>query len=241
MKEKKAAAFLSIGTEAQKKSAVDIVIEKIRQLVKNGQLKPGDKLPNETELSRIFGTSRGPIREAVKALVALGVLDIKRGDGTYISVSSARTAVDRLLFQILLGKTDQKELRELRCMMELGMVDVILQNAQPEDIRELEAANSAMEQLIHSESKDPKEITRKDLAFHKIMGRSTRNSLVERIYDFTLELFSASIEKTHMMQEAGDVSIRVHTAIIEGIRERNKDKTTSAIVESLRVWESLSL
>jgi GntR family transcriptional regulator, transcriptional repressor for pyruvate dehydrogenase complex len=241
MNDKNASIFVGMAPEAQKTSAVDMVIHKIRELVKSGQLKPGDKLPNETELSRAFGTSRGPIRESVKALVALGILDIKRGDGTYISVSSARTAVDQLLFQLLLGKTEQKELRELRYMMELGMVDVILKNALPEDIQEMELVNSQMEQLIRTGSKDTREITQKDLAFHKIMGRSTRNSLVERIYDFTLELFRTSIEKTHMMPEAGDVSIRVHNAILEGIRERDNEKTKSAIVQSLRVWETLSL
>ena len=238
---KKEPVFIESAPEAQKASAVDTVTHKIRELVKNGQLKPGDKLPNETELSRIFGTSRGPIREAVKALVALGILEIKRGDGTYISVSSARTAVDQLLFQLLLSKTEQKELRELRYMMELGMVDAILKNAQPEDIQEMESLNARMEELIAMGNQEAKTITQVDLAFHKVMGRSTKNGLLEKIYDFTLELFSASIEKTHLMPQAGDISTRVHNAILEGIRERDQEKTKNAILQSLKVWESLSL
>ncbi|HTP58575.1 MAG TPA: GntR family transcriptional regulator, partial [Spirochaetia bacterium] len=120
MRDSKTSVFVGLTPDVQRASAVDTVIHKIRELVKSGQLKPGDRLPNETELSKAFGTSRGPIREGVKALVALGVLDVRRGDGTYISESSARTAVDQLLFQLLLSKAEQKELRELRSMMELG-------------------------------------------------------------------------------------------------------------------------
>jgi len=241
MRDSKTSVFVGLTPDVQRASAVDTVIHKIRELVKSGQLKPGDRLPNETELSKAFGTSRGPIREGVKALVALGVLDVRRGDGTYISESSARTAVDQLLFQLLLSKAEQKELRELRSMMELGMVDSILKNARPEDILEMESLNAQMEKLIASGNHDAREITQKDLEFHKTMGRSTRNSLVEKIYDFTLELFSASIEKTHSMPEAGDFSISLHNAILEGIRERNQDKTKEAILQSLRVWERLSL
>jgi GntR family transcriptional repressor for pyruvate dehydrogenase complex len=241
MAEKKTSVFIESASEPQKTSAVEMVIHKIRELVKNGRLKSGDKIPNETELSRIFGTSRGPIREAVKALVALGILEIKRGDGTYISDSSAETAVDHLLFQLLLSKTELKELRELRYMMELGMVDAILKNAQPEDLKEMESLNTRMEELIAAGSRDAEAITRLDLAFHKAMGRSTENGLVERIYNFTLELFSASIEKTHLMPQAGNISTRVHKAILDGIRERDQAKTKNAILESLKVWESLSL
>ncbi|MGA2613866.1 MAG: GntR family transcriptional regulator [Spirochaetia bacterium] len=241
IKEKKAPVVIESAPEIQKTSAVDTVIHKIREMVKNGQLKSGDKLPNETELSRVFGTSRGPIREAVKALVALGILEIKRGDGTYISVSSAKTAVDQLLFQLLLSKTEQKELRELRYMMELGMVDSILKNAQPDDIREMESLNARMEELIKMGDQDTNAITQLDLAFHKVMGRSTKNSLLEKIYGFTLELFSVSIEKTHLMPQAGDISTRVHKAVLEGIKERDQEKTKDAILQSLKVWESLSL
>lgn len=221
-------------------SAVDIVISEIKTLLKNGQLRPGDKIPNETELSRIFGTSRGPIREAVRALVALGVLEIRRGDGTYISVSSPTTAVDHLLFHLLLDRPDQKELRDLRYMIELGMVEMLLANARDTDIEEMEGLNRKMEELIESGSRDTDAISALDIAFHKIIGRSTRNKLVEKIYSFTLELFTPSIEQTHAMPNAGNISSKVHKAILNGIKERDYDKTKAAIVQSLKVWENLS-
>lgn len=223
-----------------RRTAVDTVIDEIKNLLKTGQLKPGDRLPNETDLSQIFGTSRGPIREAVKALVALGILEIRRGDGTYISTSSATTAVDYLLFHLLLDRPEEVELRQLRYMMELSMVDILIESATSEDVESLESLNHQMSEHIESGSDDIERITQLDLAFHKALAKATRNKLVERIYDFTLELFSSSIMKTHSLPEAGNVSTQVHQSILEGIRERDREKTRAAVVRSLKVWESLS-
>jgi len=221
-------------------SAVETVIEEIKTLLKNGQLRPGDKIPNELELSRIFAISRGPIREAVRALVALGILEIRRGDGTYISDSSPTTAVDHLLFHILLDRPQLKEIRDLRYMIELGMVEMLLTNIEEQDVEELESINREMEELIDSGSREVELISQLDVAFHKKIGHSTRNRLVEKIYDFTLELFSPTIEQTHAMPNAGNISSDVHKAILSGIKQRDHDKTRAAIVRSLKVWEDLS-
>ena len=92
----------------QRKSAVDSVIETIRNLLLTKQLKRGDRLPNEIELTKKLSTSRGSIREAMKILSSFGIVEIKRGDGTYISHSTSNRLFDHLVFQMILSDTDKK-------------------------------------------------------------------------------------------------------------------------------------
>lgn len=74
----------------------ELAIDKIRGLIKDGGLGPGDRLPPEAQLSDLLGVSRGSTREAVRALVAVGVLDVRRGDGTFVTNLSAETLLTGL-------------------------------------------------------------------------------------------------------------------------------------------------
>ena len=89
----------SLFKAPRRMSAVEMVIENIKELLLTKQLKPGDKLPNEMDLAKSLSASRGSVREAMKILASFGILEIKRGDGTYISDSTSKTAIDHILFQ----------------------------------------------------------------------------------------------------------------------------------------------
>src|SRR6056297_1598946 len=86
----------------KRESAVDLVINTIKKLIINKKLQPGDRLPSEMELANSFDVSRGSIREAMKILSAFGIVEIKRGDGTYISDSFNKDIFDPLLFRLIL-------------------------------------------------------------------------------------------------------------------------------------------
>ncbi|MGI5888583.1 MAG: FadR/GntR family transcriptional regulator, partial [Oscillospiraceae bacterium] len=85
-------------TYSKRESAVDVVINSIKQLLIDGKLKPGDKIPNELEISQGLGVSRGSVREAMKILSALGIVDIKVGNGTYVRSKPDSELLDSLLF-----------------------------------------------------------------------------------------------------------------------------------------------
>ena len=83
-------------------SAVDFVVKTFRDKLEKKELRPGDRIPNETELSEMLSVSRGSVREAMKVLSALGVIDIQRGNGTFISQPDSFSNMDPLLFSFLL-------------------------------------------------------------------------------------------------------------------------------------------
>ena len=72
-------------------SSVDFVVNSIKELLLGKKILPGDRLPPETELCRLLSVSRGSVREAMKVLSALGIVEVKRGDGTYVSTGAAKS------------------------------------------------------------------------------------------------------------------------------------------------------
>jgi GntR family transcriptional repressor for pyruvate dehydrogenase complex len=221
-----------------RKSTVDTVIDRIKQLLITQQLKPGDRLPNEMELTKRLSASRGSIREAMKVLSSFGILEIRRGDGTYVSDSTGQKVFDHLLFQVLLSKVDKQHLIELRALLELGMARIIVSEAGPADLENIRASHERMRAVMDGATLDPDALTEADIDFHKAFAAATGNVLLERIYDFTLELFQPSIRRTHEREDRN--AFTLHEDIIEGLEKRDLAATIGAINRSLDRWNALS-
>ncbi|HET9647818.1 MAG TPA: FCD domain-containing protein [Microlunatus sp.] len=100
-------------------AVTDDAIGKIRELIRSGGLKPGDRLPPEKELSNSLGLSRNSLREAVKALEMINVLDVRRGDGTYVTNLRPSSAMDAMSFVLELQRDETiLDLLEVRRVLE---------------------------------------------------------------------------------------------------------------------------
>lgn len=231
-------ANLKLFKATERKSRVQVVIDTFKSLLLTKQLRPGDRIPNEFELTKSLNTSRGSVREAMKILSSFGVVEIKPGDGTYISRSMSNHLFDHLIFQMILSDTDKRQLRELRQMIEEGIVKLVIDNATDEDLDEIERRNRAMREKVESNDLDPDTLTQLDIAFHLAIGKASRNILVERIYDFTLELFAPSIRKTHEQPDKGINAVKYHQLLIERLKARDYDRAVAAVKESIGQWVS---
>ncbi len=221
---------------SQRKSAVKAVIDTIERLIVTRQLRPGDRLPSEMELTKSLATSRGSIREAIKILSSFGVVEIRRGDGTFIAEAMSPHLFDHLVFQMILSDLDRKKLMELRELIELGIVKLVLANAGEEHLRAIEDEYQGMAAKIAEKDWDAATLTELDLAFHRAVGRATRNELIQRIYDFTLELFAPSIQATHEHKRKGLNALRLHKAILDGLKARDPRRAEEAVRESIAQW-----
>lgn len=110
----------------KRESAVDIVVNSIKQLLMDKKLLPGDKLPNELEISEGLGVSRGSVREAMKILSAFGLVDIRVGNGTYVSESPDSNLLDSLLFTYFVTNPDVNNLYEFRQIFETDIVELVI-------------------------------------------------------------------------------------------------------------------
>jgi DNA-binding FadR family transcriptional regulator len=112
------------------------VVDRILELVRNGNLKPGDRLPPERELIDIFSISRPSLREALRSLSTLGVVEAQHGGGAYISDLNAKTMLAPLDFYLSLSKSSIKDTFESRRLIEVDLARRSAALATREDVSE---------------------------------------------------------------------------------------------------------
>src|SRR3989304_4413029 len=121
----------------QKRIYQDIVAQ-IRRLLDDGRLKPGFQLPSERELSELFQVSRASVREAIRALDSMGLVEIRSGEGTYVA-STVESLLSPLAFAIRQQRDAFREIFEARRIGEPEIAALAAKRANPSEIRRLEA------------------------------------------------------------------------------------------------------
>jgi len=223
------------------KSIVEKIITEIKRALIWGDLKPGGKLPTEKELTERYGISRGAVREAIKMLVALGVVEIKRGNGTYITKNISPSGLNQLIFSLIQKEGTPQELLELREVMELGVLEVILSKVTEKDIEKMERAIEKMAVTYKTGITDRKILSELDLEFHYAFAEATHNPLIIKLFNTVLEMFLPTIEESlrYNIQIKSDPlkGVRFHRKILQAIKGKNLEKAKKAIYESLQVWK----
>ena len=137
---------LTFKSIKQKANLSQQVLENIKDSIMEGSLRPGDKLPALSEIAVKMGVGISSVREAVKMLEILDILETKQGDGTFVSSGIKETAFNALSLQFMLMRRSIPELVEFRNMFESSFTHLAMQNATPEDLTELEEIVLAQEQ-----------------------------------------------------------------------------------------------
>src|SRR6185369_10434283 len=111
---------------------------KIKEMIVSGELKPGDRLPKETALADRLGLSRNSLREAVRALAMIHVLDVRQGDGTYVTSLEPRLLLDAMTFVVDFHRDDTVlQFFEVRRILEPSATALAAQRMSDDDVREL--------------------------------------------------------------------------------------------------------
>jgi GntR family transcriptional regulator, transcriptional repressor for pyruvate dehydrogenase complex len=238
-REPELSSFLAAKPNA---SSVDFVVNSIKELLLNKKVMPGDRLPAETELTRLLSVSRGSVREAMKILSALGIVEIKRGDGTYISNRGGEVVFDPLLFSLIVSQPKFGEIKELRLILEKNVVRLAIRNAAEEEIKRLRNCFESMQALNSKEKKNYEELLAYDLEFHTILGQACKNGPLETLYKFVMQYFESYIAQSlHKQSDFSRDSIEAHKNILLAVEQRNAPAAEQAVEESLEIWEFLVL
>ncbi len=227
----------NIFASYKKESSVEFVINSFKELLLTKKLRPGDSIPSETALAESLNVSRGTIREAMKILSAFGIIEIKRGDGTYIASSIGNALFDPFLFNLIMSDADTRQIVELRELLETQIITLVIRNADNKDIGNIEEAYRMMEKAIMSEVKHGQELIDCDIAFHKALGNATKNVLVEKIYGFILELFLPYIKNTYKQDKNERKALLLHKKIMDAVIERNLEEAMLATRKSMEEWK----
>ncbi len=219
-------------------SVVNEILKRITDSIVNEELKPGQKLPTEIELMEKLGVGRNSIREAVKMMAAMGVLEVKRGNGTYVATKVSAAMFNPLIFSMILEPKSAYDLYELRMLFENMVLILDIEKALDEDLDRIEALLLRTKSLAEEGKANIDDFVKLDIEFHMELIKSTHNPLVERIGKTIIELFPKYI-KNSISQKNGIIrSLNNHFEILSQIRSRDKSKVYELVEITLAEWKN---
>ncbi|MGF6991472.1 GntR family transcriptional repressor for pyruvate dehydrogenase complex [Lachnospiraceae bacterium PF1-21] len=200
-------------------SVVQLVINSLTDAMLARELRPGDKLPTETELAESLGVGRNSIREAIKILVYLGVLEIRRAEGTFVCEGFTESMIDPMIYGIILDTSDSYEnLMELREMMEVGVMQIAMEKYTEEEIKGLKVILDRMEREINKGPENVEEVFKADNEFHNAISMMGENPLIDKINRVAKTLTHAirfNTVKTMLETGRGDELFAAHQRLYQ--------------------------
>ncbi len=205
------------------KTLAEKAAQELLTYIKGQQLREGERLPNEFELSKRLGVGRNTVREAVRLLASRNILRIKQGSGTFVS-DQPGMAEDPLGFIFM---EDQRklvmDLMQIRLIVEPSIAALAAQNATQEDIEQLSSLCEEIEKLIEV----GKDFSEKDRAFHGKLAESTQNLVMKNLIPVIhqgVRVFSTVVSEQEHQQ-----TIETHRKILEAVKGRRAVEAEQAM------------
>jgi DNA-binding FadR family transcriptional regulator len=195
------------------------VQESLKAYINDNGLKPGSALPPEGELAQQLGISRNSVREAIKALESVGILETRRGIGIFVSDFSFAPLLDNLAFGMRGSLEDIDDLLEIRQALEVALIEKTIRLISDEDIAELRAVTARMRSMAEQGKGFPEE----DQQFHQLLFRCQNNRMLVKLIDiFWMAFYKASnfvnLENVDPLETWRD-----HHDIVEAIAARDAE------------------
>lgn len=214
-------------------SVVQQIINSLTDAMLNRQLRPGDRIPTETELAEQLGVGRNSVREAIKILVYLGVLEIRRAEGTFVCEGFSESMIDPMIYGIILDKSDSYEnLMELREMMEVGVMQLAVKKLNGDKLRRLEERLRCMQEEISKGASNVDKAFWADNAFHDEISDMAENPLLNKINQVVRVLTHSMRYRTvQIMIESGrgQELYEAHEQIYNMLRDKENENMNEAV------------
>jgi GntR family transcriptional repressor for pyruvate dehydrogenase complex len=202
-----------------KPDAAENVVAFVRDLMSRGDLKPGDRLPAERELALKIGVSRPSVRAGLQALAAMGVVESRRGSGTYISTGPPVLSSGPLQLLAILHGIPRAEIFEARRVLESRTARLAAQRAAGESL----AAVSEEVMGMFASIDDPQAFLLHDIGFHRALARASGNLVLSALVEMVSAMFYEQRKETASLDRDLRPSAEQHRRIYQAIRERDAD------------------
>lgn len=170
------------------------VFEQLKELLINGDWGPGDKIPSENELADKFNVSRITVRQALQRLGTLGLVETRRGEGSFVKTLDAGDSMNALIPTMYLGENNAVEIIEFREIIETGCARLAAQRATKMDINDLKEIWNQMN--ICKENNDLRGFSKSDMDFHFKIAEITQNSLIIKTYSILRDVLEHAMQTT---------------------------------------------
>lgn len=224
----------------KQKKIYEEVAEALLEMIKSGQLKPGDRLDSVEQLATSFQVGRSAIREALSALRAMGLIEIKHGEGTFVKSFDANQIFFPLSIAVLMNKEDVVHLLEVRKILESGNIVLAARNRDERDLRELENILQEMK----AEQGNGEIGEKADYRFHKAIATATHNPLLSALLEQVSGLMMETQRETRRIglfsqQKTSERLYEEHARIYAAIESRDEEEAQRAMLDHLMDVEKL--
>lgn len=222
----------------QEKRLSDRVADDILTMITiEKRFTPGDQLPNENELSQELGISRTTLREAIRILAAHGVLEIRRGKGTFVKQEAALDHT-KALNPLLSAKVDAKDLFEIRLIFEPEAAYLATLRATDREIERIIALSLQIEEKI----KMDEDRTEVEQAFHNAIAKATHNEFINQLMPVIYQAIDKGVILSQEKEEAVRDTVEDHRMITDFMKARNALGAKSAMkIHILRAMAELEI
>lgn len=222
------------------KKLYEEVAEAIHEMIRSGQLKPGQKLDSVQQLADNFQVGRSAIREALTSLRAMGLVELRQGEGTYINEFETDQITSSLASAILMNKNDIVNLLEVRKIIEIGAVSEAAEKRTDEQLKLLEDALNEMRSSNGIEGLGEEA----DFKFHLTLADATQNSLLFSLLNHVFGLMSETLKETRRVllytkQTTVEQLYKEHLDIYQAVREQDKDKARHYMLVHIQNVETI--
>ena len=206
------------------------VLEQMKAEIIRGHWSTGSKIPSEVALTERFGVSRVSIREAIHRLVGMGVLCIRRGQGTFVNEILAQDYFRTLLPILMIDAPSLDHMLEFRAMIEIGSAELAAARATKDDVARLRAALARMRRF----QGDGKRFAAEDLSFHTALALATHNDVVVKVTAIIHDMLRDAMEE--IVRITGyEGGLHYHQQILEAIDRRDATGAVRVMTEHIAV------
>jgi GntR family transcriptional regulator, transcriptional repressor for pyruvate dehydrogenase complex len=217
----------------RRRSLVDEVVERLRVVIETSGLAAGDRLPTEVQLVEELGVSRNALREAIRRLETVGMIEVRHGQGMFIGDRDGLSGCTKLFRSAMaMSGKDLTDLAELRCVIEYHTVRRAAELASPEQVAELHEALVR----LGAEGQSHEEAIRTDFEFHRKLAEVGGNELMLTLMTIMEELLLSAILLATEKPRAFRSNFEIHRAIWEAVRLNDPDAAEQAMRNHMKVF-----
>ena len=222
----------------EKKRAYEDIVQQVLTLIEDGKLKRGDQLPSERDLTEAFKVSRTTVREAIRILESMKLLQCRQGNGTYVLASSEEALIQPLAAALFKAKDDIRDIFYIRKIVEPHVAHLAAENATPQEIEVLEKILNDQELCIgRGES-----VLETNSLFHNHLAGAAKNHVMERLLLALIDLLHQSREE-YLMEEERNArakrSLEGHKKILTAIKKGDCDVALKSMLQHLEDIERI--
>lgn len=193
--------------------------------------KPGDRLPVENELAQMFSVSRITVREAIRQLNTMGVVDVRQGEGTFVNQLTPTSFMRPMLPMLTLSNVDLEDIFEVRLLIECRAAEYAALRATEEELSMLKA--TLLEAETTALSGEISKYNEIDVRFHNEIARCSHNQVITVINELIIDMIKESIIHTCNTPSHLVDSIVYHNRIYHALAERNAKEVSNLMKEHL--------